>query len=170
MALISILLFTPLIFSLLVVFSPKWAVRFLKYLNLASASIQLVITSIIVFQFNGGSTSIQFAERWEWFRLDLGNLGAISVEYFVGLDGLSITFLLLSAIVMVIAAISSFSIKEKEKGYYALLLLLAMAIPGCFVALDLFLFFIFFEFMLLPMYFLIAIWGGKGHPIFNRDF
>jgi NADH-quinone oxidoreductase subunit M len=160
MPLLSILLFTPLIASLFVLLSPSWIRPFYKYFNLVSAIVQLIVTGVIVYTFKGGSTSLQFAERWEWFRLDLGNLGAISAEYFIGVDGLSITFLLLSSIVMVIAAIASFSIVEKEKGYYALMLLLAMAIPGCFVTLDLFLFFVFFEFMLLPMYFLIGIWGG----------
>ncbi|MBY0426592.1 MAG: NADH-quinone oxidoreductase subunit M, partial [Cytophagales bacterium] len=160
MSLLSFLLITPLIACLLVLFSPSWSKPFFKYVNLGSAIIQLAITAAVTYLFHPGSTSIQFAERMEWFRLDLGRLGAISVEYFIGIDGISITFLLLSSIVMLISAIASFSIREKERGYYSLMLLLACSIPGCFVALDLFLFFVFFEFMLLPMYFLIGIWGG----------
>jgi NADH-quinone oxidoreductase subunit M len=99
-------------------------------------------------------------EKLDWITLDLGNFGKLSVDYFLGVDGLSISLVLLSAIVLFIASISSWTTSKFTKGYFLLFLLLNASIMGTFIALDFFLFFLFFEFMLLPMYFLIGIWGG----------
>ncbi len=106
-------------------------------------------------------TDYQFVEHYEWIRLSLGNLGVISIDYLVGVDGINMPMVLLSAIVLLVGAISSITIQSREKAYHALFLLLSGSIMGCFVSLDFFLFFLFFEFMLLPMYFLIGIWGGE---------
>jgi NADH-quinone oxidoreductase subunit M len=106
------------------------------------------------------SDSFVYKDFHPWFTLPLGQLGYLSVNYFVAVDGLTISLLLLSSIVLFVGALVSHTIQFQEKGYYALYLLLCISIPGCFVAQDLFLFFLFFEFMLLPMYFLIGIWGG----------
>jgi NADH-quinone oxidoreductase subunit M len=78
----------------------------------------------------------------------------------MGIDGISISMVLLTAIICFISVFASFTIDRAEKGYYALLLLLDTGMMGVFVALDFFLFYIFWEVMLLPMYFLIGIWGG----------
>jgi NADH-quinone oxidoreductase subunit M len=102
----------------------------------------------------------QFVERTDWISLPLGSLGKLSIDYYLGVDGLSVLLVLLSAIVLLIGTISSWNINTKQKGYFSLYLLLSSTIIGCFVALDFFLFYLFFEFMLLPMYFLIGIWGG----------
>ncbi len=104
--------------------------------------------------------SMQFVEKYSWITLSLGSLGKLSIQYFVGLDGLNVSMVLLSGLVLLAGAISSWKIGTKIQGYHALYLLLSGSIMGCFVALDFFLFFLFFEFMLLPMYFLIGIWGG----------
>ncbi|MFP4504204.1 MAG: NuoM family protein [Cyclobacteriaceae bacterium] len=102
----------------------------------------------------------QLSEEAEWIQLKLGSLGELSIDYLLGVDGLSLSMILLSALVMLIGAISSWTIAHNVKGYFLLYLLLSASIMGCFVALDFFLFYLFFEFMLLPMYFLIGIWGG----------
>ncbi|HEY0713957.1 MAG TPA: proton-conducting transporter membrane subunit, partial [Polyangia bacterium] len=102
-----------------------------------------------------GNRGLQFVEHVPWIR-------SFAVEYFVGVDGLSVTMVLLSALVSVIAVGASWSIPAERhlRGYFALLLLLEVGMMGVFVALDFFLFFVFWELMLLPMYFLIGIWGG----------
>ncbi len=82
------------------------------------------------------------------------------ITYFMGVDGISISMVLLTAIIMFISVFASFGINRAEKGYYAMLLLLDTGMMGVFVSLDFFLFYIFWEVMLLPMYFLIGIWGG----------
>ena len=87
---------------------------------------------------------------------------AFDVKYFVGIDGLSLLLVLLTTLLGPIVVLSSWTyIEEKHKGYYALLLLLQTGITGVFTAFDLFLFYIFFELTLIPMYFIIGIWGGK---------
>ena len=85
---------------------------------------------------------------------------AYHISYFIGVDGISISMVLLTALIMFISVFASFGINRAEKGYYALLLMLDTGMMGVFVSLDFFLFYIFWEVMLLPMYFLIGIWGG----------
>jgi NADH-quinone oxidoreductase subunit M len=86
--------------------------------------------------------------------------GRIRIEYFLGVDGLSMPMVLLTALISCVATISSWTIDRGLKGYFALLLLLNTGMMGVFVALDFFLFYVFWEVMLLPMYFLIGVWGG----------
>jgi NADH-quinone oxidoreductase subunit M len=83
-----------------------------------------------------------------------------NIQYYLGLDGISLSLVLLTAFVSVLACLASWNIEKQVKGYYALYLLLCASMTGVFESLDLFLFYVFFEVMLLPMYFLIAIWGG----------
>ncbi len=83
------------------------------------------------------------------------------MEYYLGVDGISLALLLLTAVVVVLACAASWGVDTKVKGYFALFLLLASSLMGVFLALDLVLFYVFFEVMLLPMYFLIALWGGE---------
>ena len=90
---------------------------------------------------------------------------AFNIQYYLGLDGISLSLVLLTGLVSVLACLASWSIETKLKGYFALFLLLVASMMGVFLALDLFLFYVFFEVMLLPMYFLIAIWGGG-----NREY
>src|SRR5579875_3501258 len=87
-------------------------------------------------------------------------LPAYRIEYFVGVDGVSITMVLLTALLSFLCIFASFGIEKGVKGYFALFLLLETGMMGTFVALDFFLFYVFWELMLLPMYFLIGIWGG----------
>ncbi|MBV8488301.1 MAG: NADH-quinone oxidoreductase subunit M [Planctomycetaceae bacterium] len=88
-----------------------------------------------------------------------------NINYYLGLDGISLSLVVLTGLVSVLACLASFPITNQVKGYYALLLLLVASMMGVFISLDLFLFYVFFEVMLLPMYFLIAIWGGG-----NREY
>jgi NADH-quinone oxidoreductase subunit M len=99
-------------------------------------------------------------QKLPWINLNLGSMGHMQVDYFIGIDGISITLVLMTSIVMVIAALASWEIKSNLKGYFTLFLLLNTAIVGVFCALDFFLFYIFYELMLLPLYFLIGMWGG----------
>ena len=88
---------------------------------------------------------------------------SLDVKYFVGIDGLSLLLVMLTTLLGPIVVLSSWTyIAEKQKGYYTLLLILQTGITGVFTAFDLFLFYIFFEVTLIPMYFLIGIWGGKN--------
>ena len=104
---------------------------------------------------------LQFVEQQPWITLDLGALGTLQAEYFIGLDGLNFPLVILCVLVQFIATISSWKISKNVKGYFLLLLIMNTAIIGSFVALDFLLFYLFFEFMLLPMFFLIALWVDR---------
>ena len=88
-----------------------------------------------------------------------------NIQYYLGLDGISLSLVVLTGLISVLACLASWNITKQVKGYYALFLLLVASMMGVFVSLDLFLFYVFFEVMLLPMYFLIGIWGGD-----NREY
>lgn len=88
-----------------------------------------------------------------------------NIQYYLGLDGISLSLVLLTTFTSVLACLASWPITSRPRGYYSLFLLLLASMVGVFLALDLFLFYVFFEVMLLPMYFLIALWGGE-----NREY
>src|SRR5690606_35024465 len=97
--------------------------------------------------FDRENPEYQLLEHSEWIRLSLGSKSILSIDYILGVDGLSIAMVLLSSIIFLIASVSSFSIVYRPKTYFSLLLLLTATVLGCFLAVDFFLFFVFFEFM-----------------------
>ncbi|ROL61584.1 NADH-quinone oxidoreductase subunit M [Bacteroidetes/Chlorobi group bacterium ChocPot_Mid] len=138
----------------------KWVTVFLTFL-------QLILAIVIYANYNNAMTGInniegfQFVEKFRWIEVTgLPLLGDVKIDYFMGIDGLSAPMILLTAIVCFVASFASFGIKKAVKGYFAMYLLLDTGMMGVFVALDFFLFYVFWELMLLPMYFLIGIWGG----------
>jgi len=168
MNILSLLIFTPLLFGLLIILLPSaWRFSF-KYITLLATLIQLGLSISMYIQFKAGPEyagvssegTFQFVQKLHWINLNLGSLGKMQIDYFVGIDGLSIAMVLMSSVVMVIAALSSWEIKSNLKGFFSLFLLLNTAVIGVFCALDFFLFYIFYELMLLPLYFLIGMWGG----------
>ena len=162
---LSSLIFTPLLAALAVMLVPGRLQLPIKGIALAGALLQMGLSLLLYLDFNGntfadGQQGYQFVERLDWINFSLGSLGRFQIDYFVGVDGISVSMVLLTGIVGVIGVISSWTITQSVKGYFLLYLLLLTSVMGCFLALDFFLFYLFFEFMLLPMYFLIGIWGG----------
>jgi NADH-quinone oxidoreductase subunit M len=124
------------------------------------------MSSLVLYQnFDINSTGYSFLTDKNWFQLKIGDSSSLNVRFILGIDGVSLSMLVLSGIVFSVASISSFKIATRAKAYHAFYLLLMSSTLGCFISLDFFLFFLFFEFMLLPMYFLIGIWGGN-----NREY
>ena len=160
MPILSLLIFLPIFASLVLAFLPERFVPYFKWITLVVTGGELLLCVYLYLKFNRQVSDYQFLEQYDWITLPLGNLGIGSIDYLLGVDGISLPMVLLTGIVMFIGAISSFEIKDKSRGYFSLYLLLAGSIIGCFIALDMFLFYLFFEFMLLPMYFLIGLWGG----------
>jgi NADH-quinone oxidoreductase subunit M len=159
--LLTTLIFTPVAAALLSLFIPSESKKTFKYLTLVISAIQVALLIFIISETKGDSfSSFLLSEKITWFSLDLGTWGILQAEYFVGMDGLSFSMVTLTVLVMCIAGISSWTIDKNVKGYFILLWILNGALVGTFVALDFLLFYLFFEFMLLPMYFLIGIWGG----------
>ncbi len=148
-------------------FIPAERKRVFKSLSLATAAVQLAISCLLLYHFDKSqspdtwSSAFQFVEKKEWINFSMSSIGAFRIQYYLGVDGISLPLVALSSLVLLIGVISSWNIHEKAKGYFILYLVLSASIIGCFVALDFFLFYLFFEFMLLPMFFLIGIWGGE---------
>jgi NADH-quinone oxidoreductase subunit M len=155
------LIFTPVVVALLALFIPNDAKKTFRILMIVISIIQLGLLILVIGQTKDGSfDTFLLSEKVNWFSIDLGTWGILKAEYFVGMDGLSFCMVTLTVLIMLIAGISSLTIDKNVKGYFILLWILNGAIIGTFVALDFLLFYLFFEFMLLPMYFLIGIWGG----------
>ncbi|RDC63346.1 complex I subunit 4 family protein [Adhaeribacter pallidiroseus] len=159
------LIFVPLVSVLLILALPSRSVQLIRTVVCGITFLELLLAVWVYLQFQTVSpiseSGYQFVEKVNWITLSLNSLGFLQITYFLGVDGLSISMVLLTGIIGFMGAISSLPVTKSIKGYFALYLLLLGSIMGCFLALDLFLFYLFFEFMLLPMYFLIGIWGGS---------
>jgi len=146
--------FIPLIGMAAILILPKTSLAAIKGVSLVATGIPLVMATWVYFgPFRLGTPEYQFVQDVEW-------IASIGAHYHMGLDGLSLALVWLTTLLLFIAVPASFSIEKAGKGYYALLMLLEVGITGVFVSLDFFLFYVFWEIMLLPMYFLIGIWGG----------
>jgi len=144
----------PLIGMTAILLVPKTNTGLIKNISLVFTGIPLVLATWLYFGiFEKGEAGMQCMEAFEWIPL-------IGAWYKVGVDGLSLALVWLTTLLLFIGVPASFGIQKSQKAYYALLLLLEVGILGVFISLDYFLFYVFWEIMLLPMYFLIGIWGG----------
>ncbi len=157
--LLSLLILTPLAGAFVALCIPSGSEKVFRIVALISGIIQLMVLIQLITHYSP-SESLQFVEQRPWITLDLGGWGTLKAQYFVAVDGLNILLVCLGVAIMLIVVLASSGIKKHVKGYFVLLLVLNAAIIGTFCALDFLLFYIFFEFMLLPMFFLIGIWGG----------
>lgn len=127
----------------------------IRQIAIGTAVITFLISIIVLIVFNPDVGGLQMVERVPW-------IPTIGVSYFLAVDGLSILFVMLTTFITLLAIISSWSaIQQQVKSYYILMLLLLTGMIGVFLAQDLFLFYLFWEFTLIPMYFLIGMWGGE---------
>ena len=159
--------FVPILGALVILALPKEQRDLMKWVAAFAAFLQLVLAVVIFLKFDRSLAGIntvegmQFVERARWIDIQgLSWVGRVHIEYLMGVDGLSVTMVLLTALISFVAIFASWNIEKALKGYMALFLLLDTGMMGVFVALDFFLFYVFWEVMLLPMYFLIGIWGG----------
>jgi NADH-quinone oxidoreductase subunit M len=157
--LLSCLVFTPLIAAFAFLFISRHAILAFKVVSVLVAVVQTFFLVLAIGLFQPGK-GLQLIEQQPWITLDLGAWGVLQAEYFLAVDGLSLPLVALSIFILLIATLSSWTIEKNVKGYFILLMILNGALVGCFTALDFLLFYLFFEFMLLPMFFLIGIWGG----------
>ncbi len=164
---LSLITFIPIVGMIIILLLPSTSKQQIKVTALIMTLIQVVLAIILLSNFNytaGGiyeESSFQFIDKFRWIEVPTNTwIGTIKIDYFLGVDGLSMPMVILTALISCIALISSWKIDKAVKGYFALFLLLDTAMMGVFVSLDFFLFYVFWELMLLPMYFLIGIWGG----------
>jgi NADH-quinone oxidoreductase subunit M len=153
---LSLILFTPLAGALVLLFVNKQNENAIKWIANGAAFAGFVISIPLWFWFNPQTPDFQFVERAPW-------IPSIGAEYFLGVDGLAALLILLTTMMGSIAVLSSWTaITERVKEYYIFLLVLQTGMLGAFMSLDFLLFFLFWEVMLVPMYFLIGIWGSSN--------
>jgi NADH-quinone oxidoreductase subunit M len=151
---LSLVTFAPLAGVLIILFLNGEKHQQIKWVAFSISLLTFLISLVVVFSFKSGESEPQLVERAFWIK-------AWNIRYYLGVDGVSIWLLMLTTLISSIAIVSSFTaIKERVKEYYLFMLLMQTAMTGVFVALDMFLFYVFWEFTLVPMYFLIGIWGG----------
>jgi NADH-quinone oxidoreductase subunit M len=155
---LNITIFFPLLAALIVLMLPEDEKNLIRRLSLAFSLVPLVLVLVMWFTYDRVAADMQFLYFAEWFP-------SIGANYYVGIDGISLPMFLLSALLTPLAILASFNIEDKVRMYMTLFLVMQTAMFGLFAALDLMIFFIFWEFGLVPMYFLIKMWGGK-----DRDY
>jgi NADH-quinone oxidoreductase subunit M len=152
---LTIITFLPLAVALVIVFFvPKRHEKLIMHLATWTALADFLLSLIPVLGYDASDGGFQFVEAYDW-------IPALNVQYKMGVDGVSLLLVALTTLLGFISILSSWTaIKERVKEYYVFFLLLQVGMLGVFCALDLFLFYIFWEVMLVPMYFIIGIWGG----------
>ncbi len=162
----TLILFLPMVgFTILLFINEKEQKEAIKWTAFGFSIITFVLSLVMWAGFNNAEAGLQFVQRWTWLDIAVGGTN-ITSEYYVGVDGLSILLVVLTTFIMPIAIMASFRAgvleeRGREKLYYALLLLLEWAMLGVFFIQDLIVFYVFWEVTLVPMYFLIGIWGSE---------
>ncbi len=152
--LLSLMIFIPLLGMVVVLLLPRESEELVKRVTLLFTLIPLALAVYLFISYDRSTAGTQYVVNAPW-------IDAFNIQYHIGIDGLSVTLLLLTALLGPICVIASWrNIEKGIKAYMALFLLLETGMLGFFAALDLFLFYVFFELTLLPMYFLIGVWGG----------
>jgi NADH-quinone oxidoreductase subunit M len=150
--LLTLLLAIPIAGMVAVVLAP---VRLARYVALGTTAVEFLASLPLWFSFAPGVEAFQFESRARW-------IPEWGISYALGVDGISVLLVLLTTLIMPVTILGSFRyIQRREKTFYAMMLLLETAVIGVFVALDVFLFFVFWELVLVPMYLIIGVWGGE---------
>src|SRR3990170_2075846 len=154
---LTFLVFFPVLGAIVIATLPREQERHAKLMALGVTGVVLVVSLVMFGMFDRGETGLQLTERFRWIRAE--NAG-FDVQYFLGVDGLSLTMVILTTFLFVVATLISWNIELRPKEYFAWLLALETGVLGVFTAQDLIFFFLFWEVELIPMYFLISIWGS----------
>ena len=156
--LLSTILFFPMLSAVVMMFLPKDENKLFRWFALVASLVPFALTLVAWFQFKSSQPGFQFEETYIWYQ-------AIGSSLHLGVDGLSLTMVLLTTFLTPLAILASFSISDRVKPYMMLFLFLETGMLGVFMALDLLIFFVFWEVGLVPMYFLINQWGSA-----NKDY
>jgi NADH-quinone oxidoreductase subunit M len=153
--LLSYVLFTPLIGALLLLVFQREKEAEIRIFGLAISIITFALALMVLSKYDSSNPGFQFVHKIPWIT-------NLNISYHIGIDGLSLLLLLLTTLITPLTLLSSWkSINNKVKEFTFFMLLLEVGMIGVFVSLDLFLFYVFWEAMLIPMYFIIGIWGGE---------
>ena len=169
--LLTFILFFPVLAAAVVFCLPKDNLKAIRWTAFGASLVSFALTVLLWIQFKSGQPGFQFQEQYTWYA-------ALHSTFHVGVDGLSLTMVLLTTLLTPLAILASFSITDRVKAYFILFLLLETGMLGVFMALDLLIFFVFWEVGLVPMYFLINQWGSekgereiwKGAKVQSRNY
>src|ERR1700690_4040195 len=156
--LLTLLLFIPAVAAVMVFFLPKDEAKFLHWFAFVASLIPFALSVYLWIQFKPDAAGFQFQEQYAWYA-------AIGSSLHLGVDGLSLTMVLLTTLLTPLALSALFSVSDRVKPYLMLFLFLETGMLGVFMAIDLLIFFVFWEIGLVPMYFLINQWGSA-----NKDY
>jgi NADH-quinone oxidoreductase subunit M len=157
--LLSLILFFPVLAAVVVLCLPKEKLNAIRWTAFGASLVPFGLTVFLWTQFKAGQPGFQFEEQYTWYA-------ALNSTFHLGVDGLSLTMVLLTTLLTPLALLASFNITDRLKAYFMLFLFLEAGMLGVFMALDLLIFFVFWEIGLVPMYFLINQWGSeKGERV-----
>ena len=161
--LLTLILFTPTLTAVIVLVLPREEVRLIRWVALITSLIPFGLSLYAWARFSPASPGFQFQEQYSWYT-------AINSTYHLGIDGISLTMVVLTTLLTPLAILTSFNILDRVRTYMFLFLLLETGMLGVFVTLDLLLFFVFWEVGLVPMYFIINQWGGANRNYASLKF
>jgi NADH-quinone oxidoreductase subunit M len=161
--LLSLILFLPSVAAIIILFLPKGEDRLTRWFAFSASLLPFLLSLVVWFRFEAGQPGFQFEESYVWYE-------AIGSSLHLGVDGLSLTMVLLTTLLTPLAILASFSITDRVKPYMMLFLFLETGMLGVFLALDLLIFFVFWEVGLVPMYFLINQWGSANRNYASLKF
>jgi NADH-quinone oxidoreductase subunit M len=155
-SILSLITFLPMAGVLILIFLPKNRESLLKWVALIISVLSFILSIRLFILFDGNQSGMQFVEHFKWLTF-----GDFKIDYHLGVDGISILLVMLTTFLTPIVLLSGWTtIKERLKEYLVFMLALETGMLGVFLSLDLVFFYVFWELMLIPMYFIIGIWGG----------
>ncbi len=151
---LTLVLAAPLVGALLAILIPNDQVYGLKVFGIGASSLTFLLSVYLYIQFDGSKAEFQFVEQVQWIE-------GLNVSYHVGIDGISLLLIMITTFLTPLSLLASWdSIQHRIKEYVVFMLFLELGMLGVFLSIDIFLFYVFWEAMLIPMYFIIGIWGG----------
>jgi NADH-quinone oxidoreductase subunit M len=151
---LSWVLFTPLIGMVVLLLIPSERKNWIRLWANIAAFAGFLVSLPLVFHFDKSASGFQMVEKADW-------IPTLGVKYMIGIDGISLLLVMLTTVIGFLAILSSWNaVQERTKEYYAMFLLQQTGMIGVFISLDFFMFFVFWELVLVPMYFIIGVWGG----------
>src|SRR2546428_2448353 len=151
---LTIVTFTPAAGALLLLFYDREHALSIRISALIFTLLAFVFSLYLVARFDSSNPDFQFGLKVPWIR-------SLGIDYSMGVDGISLFLILLTTLLTPLSVLASWSIQDRLKEYFIFLLSLETGMIGVFASLDFFLFYVFWEVMLVPMYFLIGVWGGE---------
>ncbi len=156
--LLNLILWAPIVGVFLILFIPKEKLNLIRWTALAVTGITCIFAGMLYMAFDTSNPEMQHIFKVPWISM-------FHINYALGVDGISLPMILLTAALFFICVLSSWTIDKMLKAYFILFLILESSVFGVFLSLDFFLFYVYWEVMLLPMFFLIGLWGGE-----NREY